>query len=263
MPNVAEQRPVYRHIVVQRKALVEHVSAERLRRLRQQMEAGVPIDDDLKDLVVHDTLKKSVRKAMAWAGHGKITLEAVESGGISVDMLKAEMESRQERGDEDGGPVKYQRQEGVVVSRIIKDHMPGDREDVPMPSNPTYLSHPGYDSAGDRQAEYMRCAKELHAEFQAFSDRQFLLMEKDLRSSLTLITLVLTPIVAVPRADVGVELLCEFHQKTRFGHIDVDNFEVFSEIGEYPVQVPSDMDMATMFMTKDTFLAGEAIRRGQ
>jgi len=261
--EVLAQRPIYRHIVVQRKALVEHVPAEKLKRLRQQMEAGGPIDDDLRDLVVKDTLKKSVRKAMAWAGHGDVDIEGTDDeGGLSPGHAFNEATSMKERGDE-RRTLKYQTQEGVVVSHIIKDHMPGDRPDTPMPSNPIYLSHEGCGTSGNRQADYMRCAEELHAKFMAYSDRKFLLMDKELRAGLTLVTLCLTPIIAVPREDVGFELLCEFHQKTRFGHIDTDDFEVFSEIGEYPVQIPTDEDMMMMFMTKDEFLAAEAITRGQ
>jgi hypothetical protein len=260
--NAVEPRPIYRHIVVQRKAQVDHIDVEKLRRLRQQMDAGQDIDPDLQHLVVKDTLKKSVKMAMAWSGHGDVEVQSSDTG-LSPGAVFAEADSREQRGDKDAGAIEYQRQEGVVVSTIIKDHMPGDPEGVYVPSNASYLFHPGFDSKPDAQGQYMRCAQELHAKFQAFSDNKFLLMAPELRAGLTLITLVMTPIIAVPRIDVGVELLMEFHQKTRFGHIDTDDFEVFSEIGEYPVQVPSDPDMAMMFVTKGEFLAAEAVRRGQ
>lgn len=262
MSGTTELRPIYRHIVVQRKAMVEHIDVERLRRLRQQMDAGGEIDEDLRQLVVKDTLKKSVRKAMAWAGHGDVEVEATDTGGLSPGAVFAEAKAREERGDKEAGAIRYERQEGVVVSRIERNHFPGDAEGQAMPSNPSYLFHPGFDSKADAQTQYMRCAQELLAQFQAFSDNKFLLMDKELRAGLTLVTLVLTPIIAVPRVDVGVELLCEFHQKTRFGHVDMDSFDVFSEIGEYPVQVPSDPDMSAMFITFDEFKADEAARRG-
>jgi len=262
MPTSAEPRPVYRHIVVQRKAMVQHIDVEHLRRLREQMEAGVEIDEDLRYLVVKDTLKKSVKKAMAWAGHGEVEVEGVAgSGGLNPGAVVAEAGAREERGDQ-GGAIQYAEQPGVIVSRIEKNHFPGDAEGQAMPSSPSYLFHPGFDAKADAQAEFMRCAGELHRKFNAFSDNKFLLMEKELRAGLTLITLALTPIIAVPRVDVGVELLCEFHQKTRFGHVDIDGFDVFSEVGEYPVQVPTDPDMAAMFTTKHEFLADEATRRG-
>ena len=256
-----QQRPIYRHIVVQRKALVEHIDVEQLRRLRRQMDEGSPIDPDLQHLVVKDTLKQSVKKAMAWAGHHDVEVEASEEGGLNPEALFAEAEARKMRGDREGA-VSYQRQEGVVVSRIVQEHMPGEAPGTSMPSNPLYLFHPGFDSKEDALTQYMRCAMELQRQFQAFSDRQFLLMDPAMRAGLTLITLVLTPIVAVPRADNGVELLCEFHQKTRFGHVDTNHFEVFSEIGEFPIQVPSDMDFHLMFTTFEEQKAFEAASQG-
>jgi len=260
---MSEQRPIYRHIVVQRKELVDHIDVEQLRRLRRQMDEGLDIDEDLKYLVVKDTLKKSVKKAMAWAGHGDVPIESADEG-LDASATFAEADARQLRGGENDAAIQYARQEGVIVSKIVTDHMPGDQPGAAMPSEPTYLFHPGFDtSAGDRQADYMRCAQELHAKFQAFSDRQFLLMSPEMRAGLTLVTLVLTPIIAVPRIDIGVELLCEFHQKTRFGHLETDGFDVFSEIGEFPVQIPTDGDMNTMFTTQEAHLAWERAARGE
>jgi len=255
-----EARPVYRHVVVQRKALVEHVDPEKLRRLRQQMMEGLEIDEDLRHLVVKDTLKKSVRKAMGWAGHGDVDVQGSDDG-MDAGQVFAEADARQKRGDGgDDEAIRYRRQEGVIVSSLVKDQVPGDLPGQAMPRNPSYLFHSGFDAAENRQAEFMRCAQELHAKFQAFSDRKFMLLDPELRSGVTLVTVVLTPIIGVPRTDNGVELLCEFHQKTQFGHIATDGFDVFSEIGEYPVQVPSDGDMAMMFTTFDEFKAMEAGR---
>lgn len=251
-----QSRPVYRHLVVQRRDLVEHVDVDQLRRLRLQMESGQAISEDLQHLVVKDTLRKTVRKALAWAGHGKTEVE-VSSTGLDASAVFAEASKMAERGEK--SPIGYQPQEGVIVSRILHEQFPGGGA---IPSQPTYLSHPGFDTGGDRQAEYMRCALELLGQFEAHSDRQFLLMDPAMRAGVTLVTLVLTPIVAVPRADVGVELLCEFSQKTQFGFVGAEGFEVFSEIGEYPIQVPSDGDMMSMFTTVEQFRATDAALTG-
>jgi len=251
MPAPQEDRPIYRHIVVARKALVEHVDVEQLRRLRQQLDAGVPIDEDLKHLVVHDTLKASMKKVMGWAGHGDVPIEGTDDGGLNPGAVFDEAIARAERGDEKEGPVRYQRQSGVVVSRIVRDHIPGGLDGEAMPGNAQMLHHPGFESADDPESEFLRAAEELQQKFEAFSDNKFLLLDDAFRAGCTLVTLVLTPITAIPRADVGVELLCEFHQKTRFGHVDTDSFEVFSEIGVFPIERPSDMDMALMFKTVD------------
>jgi len=257
MPDL-EVRPIYRHIVVQRKNLVEHIDVEQLRRLRQQQNDGSEIDDDLKHLVVKDMLRKTVRKAMNWAGHKDVEIEADENG-LDAGAAFAEARMMKERGDKE--TLGYKPQEGVIVSRIVQEHIPGDMPGEAMPSNPQYLSHPGFDSPDDPQVSFMRCAQELHAQFQAFSDRKFMLMSPEMRAGVTLVTVVLTPIIALPRPDVGVELLCEFHQKTRFGFVDADSFDIFSEIGEYPIQVPTDGDMRAMFQTFDQFKAEDAARR--
>jgi len=259
MPDLGA-RPIYRHIVVQRKDLVEHIDVGQLQRLRRQQDAGLEIDADIQHLVVKDTLKKTVRKAMNWAGHGDVDVEATEDG-LDVGAAFAEANLMKERGDKE--TLGYSPQEGVIVSRIIQDHIPGDLPGQAMPSNPSYLSHPGFESPENPQSDFMRCAQELHAQFQSFSDRKFLLMDKEMRAGVTLVTVVLTPIIAVPRADVGVELLCEFHQKSRFGFVDTEGFDVFSEVGEYPVQVPTDGDLRAMSQTLESFKAEEAVRRAQ
>ena len=249
-----EHRPAYRHIVVQRKALVEHIDPEKLRRLRQQMESGQPIDPDLRHLVVRDTLKASVRKVLAWAGHADVPLEADDTG-LDVTLLD-EAAAREQRGD--SGPLKYKRQEGVIVGRLVQDRMPGDVPGQALPSTPTYLFHGGFQSAEDRKGEFMRCAQELHRMFTDFSDRKFLLLDPDMRAGVTLVTVVLTPIVAIPRAGIGVELMCEFHQKTQFGQVSTNGFDVFSDTGEYPIQPPNDADLALMFMSSGDFRKMEA-----
>ena len=247
-----EARPIYRHLVVQRKDLVEHVDVEQLRRLRYQQDTDAAVDADLQHLVIKDTLKKTVRKVMRWAGHGDVEVEAVE-GGVSAGAASAEAQKMKERGDE--GTIQYQPQEGVIVSRIVQGHIPGDAPGQAMPLNPTYLSHPGFDSAEDYRASFMRCVQELHAKFQAFSDRKFVLLGEGARTSTTLVTVVLTPIIAIPRADVGIELMCEFYQKSQFGYIDSTSFDVFSEIGEFPIQFPSDEDLRSMLQGADQFNA--------
>lgn len=254
--KVQPDRPVYRHLVVQRRALVQHIDVSDLRRLRQQMDAGYEVDADLRHLVVKDTLKKSVREALSRAGYSDVPVEASDEG--LSDTLFEEARLRSERGDD--LPLQYQRQEGVIVGSLVRDQIPGDLSGQAMPSKSQFLHHPGFNSREDRQASFHRSAQELHQQFVAFSDRQFLLLDPPVRAGVTLVTVVLTPIIAVPRADLGVELLCEFYQKTQFGYIDTEGFDVFSEVGDFPVQVPSDADLAMMFVTSEEFKAMEVAR---
>jgi hypothetical protein len=74
-----------------------------------------------------------------------------------------------------------------------------------------------------------------------------------MRKGVTLVTVVYAPIAAYPHPhlDRGFEVACEFIQKTRFSMVDADGFTVHSEMGEYPIQVPSDETMMTLMRTPD------------
>ena len=247
-----KDRPVYRHVIVHRRAYMERVaSPEQLRRLRQQIEAGLPLDEDVRHLYVKDSLKKSLRQVMNESGHRDVEIEPGEDG---LDPLAAvgEAAAMKARGEE-RVPVRYRPQDAVVVARVNDKYVPGGSEHLPL--EPTMLNHPGFDHADNAEAQYLTCARELQEMFRDFSDRKFLLMDQELRSGTTLVTVCITPITAAPRADVGLELYCEFHQTTRFGYVDTEGFEVASEVGEYPISPPSAMDLLLMMRPADEILA--------
>lgn len=249
MNDALKERPVYRHIIVKRRGYIEAVaSPEDLRRLRQQVESESPIDDDLKHLFVADTLKKTIKKVMAWSGHGDVAVEA-SSSGLDPSAVLEEAEAMKQRGTE-RDVVSYRKQEGIIVSRINTNQVPGGR-DEPLPSEPTMLMHPGFDQAENPEAEYMKCAMQLQEQIRDYSDRKFRLMDPQMQAAVTLVTVCITPITAAPRADVGLELYCEFHQTTRFGFVDTEGFEVYSEVGDFPYTPPSSMDLMMMMMTRD------------
>lgn len=254
------ERPVYRHVVVQRRGYIEKVaSPEDLRRLRKQVEEESPIDEDLKHLFVKDTLRKTMKKVMTWAGHGDVEVQATDAG-LDPHAVAAEAEAMKLRGEE-RETVGYKAQEGYIVSRIVTNHVPGGYNES-LPNEPTMLLHPGFDQAEHVEGQYLACALELRQQFQDFSDRKFLLMDPALRAGVTLVTVCITPITAAPRADVGMELFCEFHQTTRFGFVDTEGFEVCSEVGEFPIAPPSSMDLMTMMKTRDELGITIAATRG-
>lgn len=244
---VHDGRPVYRHIIVKRKGYIEAVaSPEDLRRFRQQIESESPLDEDLKHLYVKDTLKKTMQRHMARAGHGDIDIEANDDG-LDPAAVAAEATAMKERGEE-RTTVQYKPQEGYIVSRLTAHHVPGGGS---LPLEPTMLVHPGFEQAPNAEAAYLESARELQRMFQEYSDRKFRLMDPDLQAGVTLVTVCITPITAAPKAVVGVELYCEFHQVTQFGYVDTEGFEVYSEVGEYPIQPPTSMDLTTMMKTRD------------
>jgi hypothetical protein len=239
-------------VIVKKRGYCEPTaSPEDLRRLRQQIEAGTPLDADLKPLFVKDTLKQTMKKVMGWSGHADVEMEGSDDG-LDPSAVFAEADAMKQRGGE-RTPVKYRQQEGVIVSRLNTQQIPGGCE----PLQPTMLHHPGFEHADSVEAEYLRCAQELQDEFQRHSDRKFLLMDPELQAGVTLVTVCITPIMAAPRATVGLELLCEFHQTTRFGFVDTTGFEVYSEIGKYPINPPSSMDLLMMMHPADAILGAK------
>lgn len=253
------ERPVYRHIIVQRRGYIETVaSPEDLRRIRRQIEDGSPIDEDLKHLFVKDTLKKTMQQVMQGSGHGDVGVEAHDDG-LEPGEVMGEAAAMKQRGTE-RVPVKYRPQTGVIVSRVNTKHIPGGNESLPL--EPTMLMHPGFSHADNAEDQYLKCAVELQEMFRDFSDRKFLLVDDVFRAGLTLVTVCITPITAAPRADVGLELFCEFHQTTRFGFVDTEGFDVISEVGAYPFSPPSTMDLMMMMQSADTIMGGTSTTQG-
>lgn len=244
------ERPIYRHLIVKRRGFIEKVaSPEQFRRLRAQLEAQQPLDEDIRHLYRSDTLKQTMQKVMGWSGRGTDVEESPD--GVDPANILAEHDAMRERGDE--GPVKYRSQGGVVVATLNKKHIPGGNE--PLPLTPSVLSHPGFRDADDPQAEFLKAAFDLQGKFRALSDRKFLLLDASQRAGITLVTVAYTPIMAAPKADRGLELFCEFHQVTRFGNVDTSGFEVYSDAGEYPISPPNAGELLSMMKSADEFRA--------
>ncbi len=187
-----------------------------------------------------------MQRHMARAGHGDLKVEASEDG-LDPLAVAAEATAMKQRGTE-RTTLHYQPQEGYIVSRLTTQHVPGGGA---LPLEPSMLLHPGFEQAPNAEAAYLECARELQEQFRDHSDRQFRLMDPHLQAGLTLVTVCITPITAAPKAVVGVELYCEFHQVTQLGYVDTEGFEVYSEVGEFPIQPPSSMDLTTMMKTRD------------
>ena len=247
-------RPLYRHIIVKSRGLTESVATpEELQRLRRQLEVGDPVDPDLQHLVVQNTLEGTMKKALKsskWSNRADAEVVCDEDGvDPTAVMEQVDLHNSQNL----SGPVKYRGQQGVIVKRLNQKHIPGGTES--LPSKATRLEHPGFEQATDPVARYLECVTDLQKKFQDYSDQKFLLMDKDLRSSVTLVTVCFMPITASPRAYKGMELFCEFHQTTRFGSVDTDGFEVYSETGVFPHTPVSNMDMALIMKPADETLA--------
>lgn len=257
----AQERPVYRHLVVSRKGFVEKVATkEQFKRLRQFLVSNLPIPNDLVHLVRDSFSKEQIEDTF---GFDEIEWSTAPDA-VDVSCLADEMSTRRLSGD--ASPIKVRpptAHGAVVVGRLSQVHVPGGTER--LPTNPTSLGHPGVLEADNPTEEFLRCAQELKLQFQDFSDRRFVLADPWMQKNCTLVTVVYTPILAAPRAARGFELFCEFFQVTRFGSVDAskDGFEVLSETGEFPIQPPGDIEMATMMRTVEELQPSQESREGQ
>ena len=136
-----------------------------------------------------------------------------------------------------------------MVGRIHKVVIPGGDERLPL--NPTQLFHPGFRDSDESEAEFMRCAEELREEFRRGSDLKWTAIPEHLRKDSTLVTVVYTPIMAAPKADRGMELFCQYYQKTRMGRVSASDFDVYSETGDFPIAPPGTIEMVTMMKAAD------------
>lgn len=244
-----EQRPVYRHLVVLRKGFVEKVASKaQLQRLRGCLDKGMPIPPELAHLVKGSFSREQIEQTF---GADRIEWSTAIDA-VDVSHLADEINLRLHQGITDPVKVRPPISGGaVVVGRLTKVHIPGGNER--LPTLPTALGHPGVREASDPMGEFKRCADELALNFQAYSDRRFQLADPWTKQNCTLVTVVYTPIIAAPRPTTGFELLCEFTQVTRIGHVDalVDGFEVASETGVFPVSPPNDIELVTMMRSVD------------
>lgn len=222
------QRPVYRHIVVKRKGFMTLAAdVARLKQAHQQMKevdeglrAPEDIDPSLVSLIKRDHLRKTMKKVY----------------GDSYD--------------EDQGAELQNRQGGaIVVATLNKQMIPGGNE--PLPINATFWTRRAHsDDMGGPEA-FLEAAEKLQKQFQRHSDNKIGALPDDLRRGVTLVTVVYSPMMAYPLESRGFEVGMEFIQKTRFGRVDVKDFEVYSEDGTYPVEAPSDSYMMTLLKTAE------------
>jgi hypothetical protein len=221
-------RPIYRHIVVKRKGFMNlAANPAKLRLAMQQMkevEEGVrhpdDVDPSLANLIKRDHLRQTMKKVY----------------GDGYDEEQANTAQRRQGG-------------AIVVATLNKQMIPGGTE--PLPTNATFWSRRAHaDDLGGHEA-FIEAANKLQEQFQRHSDLKVLNLPETMRRGVTLVTVVYSPMLAYPLEDKGFEVGMEFIQKTRFGRVDTDGFEVYSEDGTYPMKAPNDGYMMTLLKTAD------------
>jgi len=221
-----EARPVYRHIVVKRKAAVAMTADPlTLKKVRQQLDevargVRVAVDPDIDHLVKRNHLRNSMKTVY---------------GETADEEAQAKVHATQ------GG--------AIIVGTLHKEKIPGGTE--PLPQVATFWTVKASDAEKDPQAAFMRGAEELQKRFQEFSDSKFKLLDPSVAAGVTLVTVAYAPIAAYTGEVTGFEVGMEFHQVTRFGLVDASSFELVSEDGRYPVSPPSDGYMMMLMKSKE------------
>lgn len=220
------ERPVYRHIIVKCNGFINLTAdvsqLKEAQRQLQEVESGdrEKVGPDSARLVKRGHLRQTLKRVYGDAGTDKFE-----------DLARGQRDV-------------------LVVARLNEEHVPGGGQ---LPNTATFWTYPANYSDMDPQAAFMEAALALQERFRQHSDTKFMLVPEDARAGVTLVTVAYSPIVAYPLdprlGERGFEVGIEFHQVTRFGSVNTDSFEVYSEEGVYPIHPPSEGSLLTLMKT--------------
>jgi len=240
--NLAEPL-TYPHIVALW-TLVQHNPVEKLRELRGLLRQlwNDPSRDGVSPKVsdIPEELRRYLTQAVSFktlrSVYGDSMVKQMESGEIALpeDMLIPD---------------------AVIVGRVrpafdadeFKDHLVLGK----APSTPRVLvrrsSWQEGQSVEDAEQAFMDTCDSLQKEFRSLSDNQAHAAGQDT----SLITYVYRKLMAepLPSGRAGFQVSMEFRQVTRLGTLtarDIDGYEVVSERGEYPTEIPNRMVLMTL-----------------
>lgn len=119
------------------------------------------------------------------------------------------------------------------------------------------------DEGQDPHHAFYKGAMGLRDAFAEQSRRRLLDIREHLRPYKTLVTLVDTPIFAgaFPVSDtqegLQIDLSYVAHVIDADAELELNEWEVYSENGEYPIEVPSDIDMERLLRLDQRIVRGE------
>jgi len=236
---MSEEALVYRHLVVHQKGVSEAVTdRETLKRAEQALEAAHGKVEDVPEEFRH-LVKQTITQASVDKAHAGMD-------GVSPEMKRTFLQSHT--------------QPGVIVARVTRMHVPGGVPGERLPRRGTIWTDFPECTEKTVEAAFLEGVERLQGRFKKESDRKFRLLAD--RKAYTLVTVVISPIMAHPRESTGFHLQMEFHQITRFGNPDVGDFDVYSETGDFPVQSPGKGELLTMMKSVED-LAAQGARQSQ
>jgi hypothetical protein len=151
--------------------------------------------------------------------------------------------------------AQYEGEEVRIVGKIRKrfggtrslvvdgsDWNPNDPEArVIMVKNP-----PEVREGGDHHVLFFTMALKMRQRFAQNALEMFQKIPDSYRSGATLLTEIGTPICTYTRPDIGFDIGCEFSQRLTMDKFDpetLDEGQLFSSTGEYPIELPSNIDV--------------------
>jgi hypothetical protein len=175
---------------------------------------------------------------------------------------------------------KYGPNSGVVpVARLTRSQVPGGGELRSLQEHKLHIAAeipPG----ADPHVVYYRAANDLRDQFMRLSRQKLLDLDPELRRGAVIVTVVESPILATSRHTweeahrdrwkgqrvSGFDVTAYFRQGIRYSTKGLDTFNIYSEQGEYPIDVPKDIDLALLMkmdrevLSDSTLLVGDPRR---
>jgi len=157
----------------------------------------------------------------------------------------------------------------VVIARMTRQKKPGNA----LVNWNTYRLErkPPVIDGEDPNAVYYKACHGLRKEFADISRQTLLSIEPHLRPMATLLTIVEVPLHARARGwdwtakddyenggrdqDRGFDIVGIFQQGYALGPVNVETFNTYSEQGEYPMEIPRNIDMSMLMKLDKQILA--------
>ena len=172
---------------------------------------------------------------------------------------------------------RYGPNSGVVpVARITRSQVPGGGELRSLETHKLFIEG-AIPEGADPHVVYYRAANQMRDQFMKLSRQKILELPPELRAGAILVTVVESPIMASSRHTWeneerwskkvnGFDVSAYFRQGVRYNTKDLETFNIYSEQGEYPIDVPRGIDMSMLMkmdkevLSDSTLLVGDPRR---
>jgi hypothetical protein len=173
---------------------------------------------------------------------------------------------------------------GKPVARLTRTRVPGGGELQSLQEHRLFIRGEfpfGEDgkSLVDPHMVYYKASMDLRKQFAQLSRAKLMALPKELQAGAVLVTVVESPILAASRYTWesegitrrtptfgmeedrlrGFDVTAYFRQGIRYSTEGLNTFNIYSEMGEYPIDVPSDIDMAILMKLDKEVIADAGV----